>query len=104
MISEKWGEVQPGWERDAGGGSTRVLTHERQLPGPLLGGDDLQGRCYGLNANDGLVGVVRSWHGQLKVPAHQKFGGNILQFQGGELWIITTGVSFLPPGRSVNAV
>lgn len=64
---------------------TVVLTHQRQLPRPLLGCDDLQRRCDGLNADDRLVGVVCSWHGQFKVPAHQEFGGNVLQLQGGEL-------------------
>lgn len=59
--------------------SAGVLTHERQLPGPLLGGDDLQRRRDGLDADDRLVGVVRSGHGQFEVPAHQKFGGHILQ-------------------------
>ena len=57
----------------------RGLTHERQLPGPLLGCDDLQRRRDGLNANDGLVGVISSWHSQFQIPAHQKFGGDILQ-------------------------
>lgn len=62
-----------------------VLTHQGQLPGPLLGCDDLQRWGYGLNANDRLVGVICSWHSQLKVSAHQKFGGHILQLQGCEL-------------------
>lgn len=62
-----------------------VLTHQGQLPGPLLGRDDLQRWGYGLNADDWLVGVIGSWHSQFKVPAHQKFGGNILQLQGCEL-------------------
>lgn len=62
-----------------------VLTHQRQLPRPLLGRDDLQRWGYGLNANDRLVGVICSWHSQFQVSAHQKFGGNILQLQGREL-------------------
>ena len=77
VVSEGGG-VQPSWA-EAGARLHRVLTHKCQLPGPLLGRDDLQRRRYGLNANDGLVGVIGSWHSQFKVPAHQEFGGNILQ-------------------------
>lgn len=61
------------------------LTHDGELARPLLGGDDLQGGGDGLDADDGLVGVVGAWHGQLQVAAHQQLGGDVLELQRGEL-------------------
>ena len=76
--SRQEGRGPPGWEGDSIK-CMRGLTHKRQLPGPLFGCDDLQRRRDGLNANDGLVGVVSSRHRQFQIPAHQKFGGDVLQ-------------------------
>lgn len=61
------------------------LTHDGELSGPLLGGDDLQGGGDGLDADDGLVGVVGAGHGQLQVAAHQQLGRDVLELQRGEL-------------------
>lgn len=54
------------------------LTHDGELAWALLGGDDLQGGGYGLDADDGLVGVVSAWYGQLQVTAHQKLRRHVL--------------------------
>lgn len=61
------------------------LTHDGEFAWALLGGDDLQGGGDGLDANDGLVGVVSAWYGQLQVAAHQQLGRHVLQLQRGEL-------------------
>lgn len=61
------------------------LTHDGELARPLLGGDDLQGGGDGLDADDGLVGVVGARHGQLQVSAHQQLGRDVLELQRGEL-------------------
>lgn len=67
-------EGSPGWEGDSSTKSAQgALPISCQLPGPLLGCDDLQRRRNGLNANDGLVGVISSRHSQFQIPAHQKF-------------------------------
>lgn len=62
MVGMAGSKCRRGERKRGGGGMQVVLTHEGQLPGPLLGRDDLQRRGYGLNANDWLVGVIRSWH------------------------------------------
>lgn len=62
-----------------------ALTHDGELARPLLGGDDLQRGGDGLDADDGLVGVVGAWHGQLQVAAHQQLRRDVLELQGGEL-------------------
>lgn len=54
------------------------LTHDGELAWALLGGDDLQGGGDGLYADDGLVGVVCAWYGQLQVAAHQQLRRHVL--------------------------
>lgn len=54
------------------------LTHDGELAWALLGGDDLQGGGDGLDADDGLVGVVGAWYGQLQVAAHQQLWRHVL--------------------------
>lgn len=57
------------------------LTHDGEFSWALLGGDDLQGGGNGLDADDGLVGVVSAWYSQLQVPAHQQLGRHVLKLQ-----------------------
>lgn len=38
------------------------LTHDCEFAWALLGGDDLQGGGDGLDADDGLVGVISAWY------------------------------------------
>lgn len=64
---------------------TLQRTHDGEFARPLLGGDDLQGRRDGLDANNGLVGVIGSRNGELQVATHQQLWRHILQLQGGEL-------------------
>ena len=61
------------------------LTHDGEFAWALLGGDDLQGGGDGLDADDGLVGVVSARYGQLQVPAHQQLWRHVLELQGGQL-------------------
>lgn len=58
--------------------SCQSLTHNGEFAWALLGGDDLQRRCDGLNADDRLIGVISARHRQLQVSAHQQLRRHVL--------------------------
>ena len=58
-----------------------ILTIDAEFAWSLFGGDDLKRTLDTLNADDGLVGVIRPWHSQFKITTHQQLGRNVLKFE-----------------------